>query len=279
MITAWMKRLLSGTNRRGRQLDRMYLFLHIPKCAGTSVIQALSAVSSNRRLIVSKSPGSKSQAMLDLQQELTTRNIDPNQLELIMGHDVFFGMHEISRQTPYYFTFLREPIGRYISHFRYLADCAVDPQHSLHEYAKEIMIESGQLLSFENYCQRQQMSNLMTHYLAAANHPDRHSKRWQIADKQEVWELAEAALRKLDLIGLVEELPIDLAKICHRLQIPVSIPNTNRSKSATERIESEQIMQIVRFNNELDIRLYELAKQLRGQAAPGQSAPGGRHAE
>lgn len=274
MIAAWMKRLLSGANRRGRQLDRLYLFIHIPKCAGTSVIQALSAVSSNRRLIVSQSPGSKSQAMQDLRQEISTRNIDPNHLELIMGHDVFFGVHEISRQTPYYFTFLREPIERYISHFRYLADCAANPQHPLHGYATEIMIESGQLLSFEKYCQRQQMSNLMTHYLAAANHPDRHSKRWQIQDKQEAWELAEAALRKLDLIGLVEELPGDLARICQRLQVPVSIPNTNRSKSASECIESEQIIEMVRFNNELDIRLYDLAKQLRGQISQG-----GRHTE
>jgi GNAT superfamily N-acetyltransferase len=263
MISQRMKGLRARMSRRSRQPDRVFLFIHIPKCAGTSVIQALSAVPDNRRVIVSQSPGSKSMAMRDLQREISRRKIDPKTLELIMGHDVFFGMHEISNQVPYYFTFLRDPIERYVSHFRYLADCAVDPQHRLHGYAKELLIESRQLLSFEDYCRRQHMSNLMTHYLAAAGHCDRHTKRWQIQDQREVWDRAEAALRKLDMIGFVDDLATGLTHLCTKLQIPISVPRINPSQAATVRIESEQVMEMVRNNNELDLRLYKLARQLR----------------
>lgn len=239
------------------------MYVHLPKCAGTTLIKSFARLGRARHLIVSRSPDSKAQALADLKALMEERLVDSRELAAVSGHDVFIGLHEVSEREPVYATILREPVARYISHYRFFVDCALDEEHIIHDYAKGLMIENGQPISLEEFTDRKMVTNTMATYLAAANHPDRQSSRTTLKHNDEIIELASGCLRRMDFIGLVEKFPEDLERLCSIAGIQAA-PAANKSVHAvpSETIDDE-LMEKILDNNRLDIEIYRLATQLR----------------
>ena len=231
MIT-WLKNLFASR-------DQQFLFLHIPKCAGTSVISALSRVPHRKRMILSDSPQSKLAASKAVTDHCNGLGTSPDDLDLIMGHDVFLRLHEslgIAKQ-PFYFTFLRDPRERYLSHYHYLVACAQDKSHPLYNYATDTVLQGGQVIGIQEFAQSGQLGNVMTAYLAAANHPDLATKRWQAMDGEDRVPHACDALRKMDFVGFVDSFKEDMKSICDLIGVPFSAPYKNQT-SARGRFEN-----------------------------------------
>ena len=243
----------------------IYLFVHLPKCAGTSIIKSLSRVGKRKYIILSDSPESKLQALSDLQAELKRGRQQLDDIDLVMGHDVFHGIHSLAQRPAAYFSFLRDPVTRYVSHYRYLSDCAKNRRSPIHEFAKNKMAPDGRLLSIQESIDRQYFSNVMTNHLAAANDPDLTTKRWKIEDPQRLYELAATFLDSMDFIGFVETISQDTETICQKLGLPSSMRLTNLSKTHLETALDESVIAGIKQLNDLDQPLYEHALLLRKQ--------------
>ncbi len=213
-------------------------------------------------LILSESPESKNAALEDCKTEVRARRQKIEDVDLIIGHDVFYGLHTISKRPAEYITILRDPVVRYVSQYRYLVDCAQDSQSPIHEFACNKMTDGDRLLTIQESVDRQYWHNLVTNYLAAANHPDWSTKRWQIDDPREQLSLARDLISKMSFIGFVETLEQDTATLCAKLGLSYKLPVVNQSKSKVAPELPESTLAGIRELNALDQEIYDLAKTL-----------------
>lgn len=129
------------------------IFLHIPRTAGTTLSTILRQQLGDGR-ILSLYGDDITYA------DIVTRGacMDPeyiNNLELVRGH-ITFGVHEHIPRPCAYFTFLREPVARCYSLYRYIRR---DPTHWAHKETMEMsfdrFLDSGITLETDNGMVRQ----------------------------------------------------------------------------------------------------------------------------
>lgn len=255
--------MLSRLFRRWSRPDKVPVgyFLHLPKCAGTAVIAGFTQRANRPWVIVSDSPGSKRQANQALQTKLNHSPGGGGQVGLVMGHDVNLAMPrlpELEMRTAFWFTFLRHPVERYVSHFRYLNQCRQNPAHPLHAFAEQSLTMEGRVLNLEQYVEARQMPNLMAQYLGSAADPNLNSKRWTHYGN-ELFQLAQSALDQMDYVGFQESLAEDIDKLSRKLQISATVVRTNVTKGTTGTLSTALIRRIEQLND-LDLELYSLAK-------------------
>ncbi len=102
--------------------DRMVVFVHVPKAAGTNLdhfMAYMSEATGEPRIRVSGHPlGQRMSA--DSPDASTSfsklKKTDLHSLRYLTGH-IPYGVHEGFARRPLYMTMLREPIDRYVSHF------------------------------------------------------------------------------------------------------------------------------------------------------------------
>lgn len=240
----------------------VHYFVHIPKCAGTAIITAISRMPKREWVILSDSPESKQQANMDLRDQIASHRRSWQRLRLIMGHDVHFQLPDLEELKPrrhVFFTFLRDPIQRYLSHYRYLVQTVADPGHPLHPVARSLVCPDGVVLSLEDYVALKQMPNLMTQYLGSAHASDLASKRWSLPQDQ-LWNNAQEALQRLDFIGFQDSIERDLPIVCRELGLRPRISRTNVTQGSAPVISADLSNRIARLN-ERDLALYRLAKE------------------
>lgn len=246
---------------------KVFLFIHVPKCAGTTVTQSFCKVGRGCA-IVSSSPNSKLQARADLHNILVERHLKPDEVRAVMGHDVYYGMHQFSTLSPFYFTFLRNPVERYVSHYRHLVNEINDSNSIGHHIAVKKLIENGKLLTLSDAIERRLFANVMTEYLAAANHPDLATKRWECPGDKKPLQLAKELIRTLDFVGIVENMPADLNFVCKQMGVRPVSRKRNVAKAGECQLNNELINRIQKISR-LDEKLYRFALAHRKKRSPG----------
>jgi Sulfotransferase family len=262
------------------QRSHLYLFLHLPKCAGTTIIRSLRRVGYFRYVRTPTWHDAKhsKQDVIDAVRGAMARKwVNASTVDVILGHSVFYGLDEISERPAFYFTFLRDPVSRYVSLYRFLVDCAFDRSSDIHEGARKLVIENGKAIGLGAFAERGYTPNDMTRRLAAANHPDRMIGSYVHMEDKELLELAADFLRKMSFIGLVEDLDHDLSEIADRLQVSPLRGRLNQSHSPAPLLEDSGLLRRIRENNQLDLQIYDIAKRLRRQfvkpSLPGCATP------
>ena len=249
-----------------KRTEPLFLFLHIPKCAGTTLVKSFARLGSKRHVTLPYSAQSKHEAIGQIHAELGERGSSTDRLVAISGHAVFCGLHEISLRPAHYITVLRHPQSRYISHYQYLVDCAGNENHSIYHNAKSLVMRSGKPLTLEQFAEQGLARNMMTRHLAATSWDGDFTMRKNTqCDREELLDLAIAGLRAMDLIGLVEEFPEDLNRICSLVRVPVA-RIANRSVTRVDPAQiTPRVKKLIADNNRLDMQLYEVAVQLRSE--------------
>lgn len=244
----------------------VHFFLHLPKCAGTTVIRSLCRVGRRKRLIISGSPKSKSCSLAELKSQLRRRSQCPDDLDVVMGHDVFLGMETLLSRPVRFVTFLRDPVSRYLSHYRYFVDCSRNCRSDIHEFAKRIITENGRTLERSEVVAQRRFRSVMTNYLASAADPDLSTKRWSIKEPARLLELAKTCLDKMSYIGFVEDFDEDLSRHCREVGVRPRRAAVNRSVHKLACQLPEGLLQEIRELNRLDVRIYEYAARLKRHA-------------
>lgn len=244
-------------------MQTQYYFIHLPKCAGTSLLRSLSRMRKRRLMIVSTFPQSKRAAKEGLNQQLTNRRMSIDDLDLIFGHDVFYGIHEQTSRPVQYATVMRDPVQRWISQYRYIVDCSQDKKSPIHDFAHSKVVNKGQILSMDDCVQKGYWTNMMTNYLAAALDPNLDSARWEIQSDDQLLEMATTFVDQMDFIGFVDSIVEDEATIAGWFGLKPKLKVVNSSKTKVVDEISDQTLEAIEQINSIDQVVYDRAKASR----------------
>ncbi|MDB4766229.1 sulfotransferase family protein [bacterium] len=243
-----------------KPLNHLFVFVHLPKCAGTSLLKTFAQIGRQRFGVVAEHD-LKSQALGSLEEQMETHRIEPNKLDLIMGRDCYFGIQAVSPRSPFFFTFIRQPVERYISQYRYYVDCAANPEHRAHNMAVERLAFEGRQLTLREFAEQNKGSNFLCKVLGSIA-PSRQAwdHFWNV-DGGEAFNAAVEMLEAMSFIGFVEQIETDTKSICDRLDVKPIVRKVNQS-FAEVKVDSKT-RQLIEQNNVYDLKLFEVAKKLR----------------
>jgi hypothetical protein len=152
-----------------------YLFLHVAKCAGSSIIERLVTLG-QLGVHLFEECATKADARQILRDKLEQQQIDSSKIRAIYGHRVFSDLaSEIARPTRLVF-FLREPTSLFVSVYNYLATIALDADNPYHQQFRPVLIDGNdRLISFREwmarYSTRNTMMNFVYHAVAGEKTP------------------------------------------------------------------------------------------------------------
>lgn len=172
------------------------------------------------------------------------------QINVLTGH-LYFGVHTYLPRPVSYFTILRDPVERVISHYYYVLH---EPQHYLFPLAQKVSLREYVIA-----CGSAEPNNNQTRLLAGRDLlPDDGSCM------PEMLPVAQENLRKhFRLIGLTED--FDRSLILMKKAFGWRNPYYNRQNVSRDRpLKTElsaETLETIRSYNELDLQLYQCAKE------------------
>ena len=214
-------------------------YVHIPKCGGTTVKDLLDANFPKSEIYPYGKIGkyrikaSTEQAMKDVFSEFPEIRCS-----LVHGHFPmwFFKEKDPNYDTSFFFTILRDPIERVLSHDRFIMRNRM--ARGFHTKSDPLGIPG----------------NLMCKMLCSDCR----------LEGEELLEDCIQNLERMDCILFIDDLENGLKSLFKRLglHLPRSIPqlNTTGKRQATKQNQPPELLEEVRRKNALDIRLYEYCK-------------------
>ena len=243
----------------------LYIFLHLPKCGGTTIKYYLDAIEESfyvGRLVSFRAWSYQKREILDKLAGLKGQAI-----HALYGHTTFLGVHEaFPGLAPRYFTALREPVSCVLSGYRYLL--GLRPDHPYGAFIHGIMGPEG--LSFAAWHERFNWWNQMTYYLSRMYEGERvpswGKSRIETTPLPPVTERDfDRARRLLDACFMVldvDHLERDLARLLQHMGGPTSLAarpvQLNSSLIPYELSDADRAL--IAARNGWDARLYEHAK-------------------
>lgn len=222
------------------------VFVHIPKSAGQTMTHILARQFAPERTY--SAPGVQ-RALEDLRLMPPAR---AQSLDLLQGH-LPFGVHELLGRPAVYFTILRRPLDRVISHYYYVRR---RPDHYLYEHV------AGQKMSLHDY-----VSSGLTHELDNGQTRMLYGMDGETLPAITAAE-GEQALRNLRehfrVVGLTEHFDESLLLLGARMgwkHLFYVRHNVTRERPAAEAI-SDETRRIIEERNAVDTELYNRAAEL-----------------
>jgi hypothetical protein len=116
-----VKQLERQNGSYGRELEPVFLFLHMPKCAGTTFRVHIENNLSPDEILPLYIGIDKRFRERDYVKEYIASLPEERKikLKLVYGHEVHYGIHDWLGRQGRYFTFLRHPLPRTISWYNY----------------------------------------------------------------------------------------------------------------------------------------------------------------
>lgn len=242
--------------------DHLFLFLHLPKCAGTSLLKMFSEVGRRRCVTVAENEN-KLAAFESVQRQMKASWIRPSRLKLIQGRNVLRGMERFApAKQPFFFTFVREPVERFVSQFAFYEVLADTPNHPGHAMAVARIGEGHDRLSLEQFVEQCQGVNMMTRAIASAWLTPDEEPSWWHAPKSGCFAPAKQMLGQMSFIGLVEDFATHARMVCQWMGIRPKDVRLNQSKPLDI---SNDLRKKIRELVVDDLEIYEFAKQRSGR--------------
>jgi hypothetical protein len=260
---------LSKLLRRGSGNDRYcYLYLHIAKCAGSSIVAGLSSLGS-QGVHLSEKCRTKEEARRIFQEKLATFPLGdtPSRIRVIYGHRVFAGLSaDVSRPTRLVF-FMRDPVAMVVSLYNYLATIAQDRGHPHHWRERDRMLTGqGRLIHFRDWLDTSAPRNLTMCFLYHAVAGDLAPGVSPGSFTSEHLDVCKAAVSDAHFVGFVESIERDGPALLQMVGADDKHVNLkNVSNKAFCLGDDPAVRRAVEERNALDCDLYRFALQQRGR--------------
>lgn len=236
------------TNRQ----DRVLIFLHIQKAAGTTLNGILESHFQPENSYATSATARYPNGNLDDFFKFTPEK--RAKIQLLNGH-LGFGIHEQFRRPADYVTFLRDPIERVISHYSFERTLTTSPIYK-HLQSGEMDIQGF----VRYYAEAGEMDNLQTRMIAGNWH-----KRGFGPCTDEMLDTAKRNLREhFVVVGLAERFDESYIMLKRHFGWPVTFyTKRNVSRQRVRRTElSRDDIEFIREYNQFDQQLYIYGKKL-----------------
>jgi hypothetical protein len=233
--------------------EEVYLFNHIPKCAGVSYHALFNMIFGSDEV---------THISLNLETEYKIDAETYRRWRVVIGH---FGVrwNPILGPESRWLTALRDPVDRVVStYFFWRHDAPRSPEIPYLNLAQTLSLD--EFVQSDHYLVGQGISNAQTWQLA-----DDFRVRYRSVSEQDALEVAKANLSRFDFIGLYESFPQSAARLCDYLGVPVppQLPHENETSNRWNVDElSPATVDLIKARNEADLALYEYAKILVNQS-------------
>jgi hypothetical protein len=249
--------------------ERALLFLHIPKAGGTtlhSVIERQFAPAVTFS-ITGMTPSQSIREFIELPAERRAK------IRLLKGH-MPYGLHEYLSVPSTYITMLRDPVDRVVSHYYFVRRSPGVGHHR--------EVESGRMTLDDFVRERAAIraNNDQTRLISGVEKVNR--KLWsggqgtnEEAGDVDILEIAKANIRDhFTLVGLAENFDESLLLLRKRLgwrNVYYVKQNVTKGRPAKRQVPRETI-HLIEKHNELDMALYEYARQRFEEAIAAEGA-------
>jgi hypothetical protein len=197
--------------------EPLYIFLHIPKCAGSTIAYHLEKnIPSEERLALPSKDVKFSHLIMrkyslkQIQLEVDKLK-DKDKVKVIYGHGARYGVHKLFNRPGIYFTFVRDPVTRTISAYNYRRGRQITDLSFSDWLAKK----------YNSPHSKRPTSKSMVTFLKTLNYLQGSGLVDKIKIKQ--------TLKKFFFVGITENYEEDIAYIYHLLGIKKIYPNKNIS--------------------------------------------------
>lgn len=225
-------------------IKKQFLFVHIPKTAGTSFALILAKQFKGQKKLQFYSPKER-----EKYQQLSAP--EKEGFDLIYGHIPFIGNQGLKRGIEY-FTFLRTPRERLLSQYKHIkgdGNHVIKRQINVDDYSLKDFLKQGIVKNFDN---------LMTRYLSG-----NLSKNYLEIDQSDL----EQAIRNFDanfaIFGLTEQFDESLVLLSDYMNWPPLLyirENKSSYKIKKEELDTETEELIIKCNR-YDEVLFKHAKE------------------
>jgi hypothetical protein len=253
-----------------KESNKIKIFTHIPKTAGTTLRKIITENYSSTQLYQCYVFKPEQKTMMDVVNNLrhslkkTQNSLEENSsnIKIIAGH-IGFGLHEfidLPLTNTSYITILREPSERVLSYISHIRSHFNNP---LGEIARnkslKYFIEGRYSIEIDNYQTRYLSGIGWQKIILGKGKPIPYGKC-----TQEMLDMAKQNLKNYYLIGIQENFSQTLSLFARELGWKVEqnlFINKNKNRINQNEVSDETI-KIIKEHNQLDVELYEYAQIL-----------------
>ena len=232
--------------------DPLFLFLHMPKCAGTTFrihIENNLAPEEILSLYVDKDKRYRDR---DYVREYITSLPEERKrkLKLVYGHEVHYGIHDWLGRQGRYFTFLRHPLPRTISWYNYRRQKNWVDKEIIHKF-----VDKGITPTLQQWLENSPwVWNEMTGYFADFGYCERKD-RYSEKDLNRILDI-------FFFVGLTDTFDEDALYLYSLLGVTKNFFRAqNISKKYFDAGQAEAVEPLVLAKNVYDLSIYEKAVQ------------------
>lgn len=234
-----------------------FIYTHIPKCGGTSFRKfindsALKSEINEREIYIPGFNGLENNKNIPELNAEELRELQKRHLKVIANH-AKFNVHEefnLGVRNPFYFTILRDPIKRFISHYNFFYyklgydNCKGKSLDDLEPEKRDRIVHH--------------LANVQVKYLSNIKHI-------RIVGLDNMLRLAKSnLLLEYNCFGTIENMDETLDKLRWTkpdwLNIKSNFPKLNKSNSHKVKL-SDEVLELISQANNWDLSLYQFAQK------------------
>jgi len=242
-----------------RSRYKSFIYTHIPKCAGSSFRQLIfkSAITSGVKkdhIYIPETLGIPNNANLNQLKNKQLEVLKRRELTILADHSKF-NIHKrlkLNMEAPFYYTLIREPVKRFISHYNYF--------YFDKGYGNLKGVHLNDLNEERLIAVLKSLSNITVDYIS-----NRYEKIEPIVTKTTLLRAAYNLENHFASFGIVEKMKPSLYLLNKYspewITIKTEIPMKNTTKVKLDSPRDE-ILNLIKKHNKFDIDLYDFATKL-----------------
>lgn len=232
--------------------DKKIIFTHIPKVAGTSLLA---------RLIRPNFQPEEIKTFRGVKNLFAERNGD---FRVLVGHQPY-GMHHFINGECNYFTMLREPISRAVSHYYFIRQPLINPNQKRYNVEQKKVYNETSLSNIFDRNRRRKYSltsswlidNMQTRYIAG------FAYYWAPKDSSLLLRAAKKNLKaRYRTFGIQDRFQESLERLGQSFQISVGPEEQHLKTTRVEKTLTDLDKSVLMDNHRLDAELYEYACEI-----------------